>query len=96
MSVLAKIRGELLSNISDSVADKNQRKALITLYDAIDSDLDMGYTMSSATEDALDDYNKAIISLDPESDDPPINEAPLPATPEVEVKERNLDNEDVG
>ena len=98
MSVLAKIRGELLSNISDSVADKNQRKALITLYDAIDSDLDMGYTMSSATEDALDDYNKAIISLDPESDDdaPPINDAPLPATPEVEVKERNLENEDVG
>ena len=97
MSVLAKIRGELLSNISDSVADKNQRKALITLYDAIDSDLDMGYTMSSATEDALDDYNKAIISLDTDEDEaPPINDAPLPATPEVEVKERNLDDEDVG
>ena len=96
MSVLAKIRGELLSNISDSVADKNQRKALITLYDAIDSDLDMGYTMSSATEDALDDYNKAIISLDTEDDSSPdINDAPAIAT-EVEVKERNLDNEDVG
>ena len=96
MSVLAKIRGELLSNIS--VTDKTQRKALIALYDAIDSDLDMRYTMSSVTEDALDDYNKAIISLDTEDDEAPlINDAPITTNKnEVEVKERNLENEDVG
>jgi hypothetical protein len=93
MSVLAKIRGELLSNIT--IAEKRQRKALIVLFDAIDSDLDMGYTMSSTTEEALDEYNAALMALDVEDDDPPTN---VPETDtsltQVDVKEREIEVEE--
>lgn len=93
MSVLAKIRGELLSNLA--ITEKRQRKAIIALYDAIDSDLDMGYTPSSSTEEALEEYNSSIISLDGEDDSPPETSVTDTSLTQVEVKERNPENEDV-
>jgi hypothetical protein len=91
MSILAKIRGELLSDLN--VPDRRRRKAIINLFDAIDSDLDIGYTPSSSTDEALDEYNNSLIELDAEDD----SSAPVEAIPpetklsEVEVKERNTD-----
>lgn len=80
MSVLAKIRGELLSNLDSP--DPRVKRALINLYDAVDSDLDVGYTPSSTVEDALDEYNNALAGMDVEEE-----ETTVPPLDEVEVRE---------
>lgn len=85
MSVLAKIRGELLSNLDSP--DPRVKRALINLYDAVDSDLDVGYTPSSTVEDALDEYNNALAGMDVEE----VEETIAPTLEEVEIKEEETE-----
>ena len=88
MSVLAKIRGEVLSNLDQP--DVRVRKAIINLFDAIDSDLDVGYTPSTMVEDALDEYNNALAGMEDETEE---EVPPITKLGEVEVRSRD-DDED--
>lgn len=92
MSVLAKIRAELLSTLE--APNKRQKRAIINLFDAIDSDLDVGYTMSSQTEEALDEYNNALV--DGEMEEELVEEVVEPLLEQVEVKERNVEPDEMG